>query len=84
MVGANSYENNMEGVLEQRSEMSSYRRRILPLTRIRYKVILIIRIDKEQIDYLSEIRWNRAKCRPKHMFLCLGLFYFPTADRPRQ
>ena len=39
MAGVNSYDNSMEGVLEQRSEFSSYRRIILPLKRIRYKII---------------------------------------------
>jgi hypothetical protein len=43
----------MEGVLEQRSEYSSYRRIILPLKRIRYKIIRLIRIDKVQIIYLK-------------------------------
>lgn len=43
----------MEGVLEQRSEYSSYRRIILPLIRIRYKIIRLFRIDKVQIIYLK-------------------------------
>lgn len=43
----------MEGVLEQRSEYSSYRRIILPLKRIRYKIIRLFRIDKVQIIYLK-------------------------------
>ena len=38
MVGVNPYENNMEGVLEQRSEKSSDRRRIPPLKGMRYKI----------------------------------------------
>ena len=37
--GANPYEEYMEGVLEQRSEFSSIRRRIPPLKGMWYKIV---------------------------------------------
>lgn len=40
MGGVNPYENSMEGILEQRSEESSGRRRIPPLKRMRYKMAI--------------------------------------------
>lgn len=40
MVGVNPYENSVEGVLEQRSEESSDRRRIPPLKGMRYKMAI--------------------------------------------
>lgn len=58
-LGANPYEECMEGVLEQRSEFSSIRRRFH-----RYKEcgirLLIIR-TMESADIISEIRWNRGR-----------------------
>lgn len=57
--GANPYEERMEGVLEQRSECSSVRRRFH-----RYRECgirwLIIR-TMESADSISEIRWNRGR-----------------------
>lgn len=52
MFGASPYEDFMEGVLEQRSELSSDRRRIPPLKGMWYKMIHLYH-NKAQIRYLK-------------------------------
>lgn len=76
MAGANPYDNRMEGVLEQRSEDSSIRRKIPPLKGMWYKTGHSP--YHKSADFRSEIRWNRGNIRPKYMQHILRAIFMRT------